>query len=247
VLDVERLALMIGKLVITRTAVVTLTLAFIAACGSRQATQPQASAVPSSIATYETETATPAAPTGAFAHPPETPCIYPADEPSTPAAWDPGFVGVLQESDLVVEANIEDKFQRLSQTGDQVYWSQLIDDVDVLRSRTTPPPTITGLYAQGDPGKPPYGWPPGRYVLLLLPPQNEMSTPSNGMSGMFRIVDDRALRFCPNYDDPANPIAASGNPPTVDALLALIPHELPPDIVSPKPGAATVIPAASSS
>jgi hypothetical protein len=199
-----------------------------------------------SIATYETETATPAAPTGAHPHPPARACVYPADEP--PAAWDPGFVGMLQESDLVVEADIEDRFQRLSQVGDQAFWSQLIDNVAVLRSRTTPAPTVDGLDAQGDPGKPPYAWPTGRYVLLLLPPRSGLSSPSDGTFGMFRIVDGRALRFCPNYDDPANPLAASGNPPTVDELLALIPPDLPPpDVVSPKPSAATVIPAASSS
>jgi hypothetical protein len=190
---------------------------------------------PTSIASYETETATPAAPTEAHAHPPEVPCVQPADESA--AAFDPGFTGILEESDLVVEADVETKFVRLSQVGDQVFWSQLIDNVDVLRSRAVPPPTITGLYAQGDPGKPPYSWPPGRYLLLLLPPQNGISSPSNGMSGMFRIVDGRALRFCPNYDDPAHPIAASGTPPTIDELLALIPTQLPTDSVAPKPSA----------
>jgi hypothetical protein len=55
------------------------------------------------------------------------------------------------------------------------------------------------------------------------------------MWGMFRIAGDRALRFCPNYDDPAHPIAASGTPPTVDELLALIPTQLPTDSVAPKP------------
>jgi len=147
----------------------------------------------------------------------------------------------------VVEADIEDRFQHLSQFGDQVFWSQLLDNVVVLRSRTTPAPTLVGLNAQGDPGKPPYGWLTGRYVLLLLPPRSGLSSPSEGMFGMFRIVDGHPLRFCPNYDDPAHPIAASGTPPTLDDLLALIPPDLPPpDIVSPKPGAATVIPAASS-
>jgi hypothetical protein len=52
---------------------------------------------------------------------------------------------------------------------------------------------------------------------------------------MFRLVDGRALRFCPNYDDPAHPIAASGTLPTVDELLALIPTELPRESVAPKP------------
>jgi hypothetical protein len=117
----------------------------------------------------------------------------------------------------------------------------------VLRSRAVPAPTVLGLDAQGDPGKPPYGWPPGRYLLLLVAPESGVSYASNGMSGMFRIVDGKALRYCPNYQDPAHPIAASGTPPTVDELLALIPPELPPDIVSPKPGAATVSPAVSGS
>lgn len=245
---------MIGRTITGRAGVLALTLAFTAACASQQATPPQSSvvetppqssAVPSPIASYETETATPAPPTGAQPFPPETPCVYPADEP--PAAWDPGFSGLLQESDLVVEADIEDKFQRLNQVGDQVYWSQLIDNVDVLRSRAVPAPTVLGLDAQGDPGKPPYGWPPGRYLLLLVAPQNGVGYPSNGMSGMFRIVDGRALRYCPNYDDPAHAIAASGNPPTVDELLALIPAELPSNVVSPKPGAEPISPAASGS
>ena len=235
---------MIGRTITGRAVVLALTLAFTAACASQQATPPQSSAVPSPIASYETETATPAQPTGAHAHPPEVPCVYPADE--SPAAFDPGFSGLLQESDLVVEADIEDKFQRLSQVGDQVYWSQIIDNVDVLRSRAVPAPTVLGLDAQGDPGKPPYGWPPGRYVLLLLAPRNGLSSPSNGMAGMFRIVDGRALRYCPNYEGP-DPIAASGNPPTVDELLALIPAELPSNVVSPKPGAGPISPAASRS
>jgi hypothetical protein len=242
---------MIGRPIIGRAVVAALAIAvtvtFTGACASQHTTPPRSSAVASPRASYETETATPASPTGAEPFPPETPCIYPANEPSSPAAWDPGFAGLLQESDLVVEANIEDKFQRLSQVGDQVYWSQLIDNVDVLRSRTTPPPTVTGLYAQGDPGQPPYGWPPGRYLLLLVAPRSGVSYASNGMSGMFRIVDGKALRYCPNYQDPAHPIAATGSAPTVDELLALIPAELPPDIVSPKPGAATVSPAVSGS
>jgi hypothetical protein len=242
---------MIGRPIIGRALVAALALvvtaAFTAACASQHTTPPRSSAVGSPIASYETETATPAPPTGAEPVPPETPCIYPADEPSSPAAWDPGFAGLLQESDLVVEADIEDKFQRSSQVGDQVYWSQLIDNVDVLRSRAVPAPTVLGLDAQGDPGKPPYGWPPGRYLLLLVAPESGVSYASNGMSGMFRIVDGKALRYCPNYQDPAHPIAASGTPPTVDELLALIPPELPPDIVSPKPGAATVSPAVSGS
>jgi hypothetical protein len=151
------------------------------------------------------------------------------------APFDPGFTGILEESDLVIEADIETKFVRLSQDGDQVLWSQLIDNVDVIRSRATPAPHVDGLYAYGDPGQPPYGWPPGRYVLLLLPLRGGLSTPSEGMWGMFRIAGDRALRFCPNYDDPAHPIAASGTPPTVDELLALIPTQLPTDSVAPKP------------
>jgi hypothetical protein len=151
--------------------------------------------------------------------------VYPADE--SPAGWGPDFAGLLQESDLVIEADIEDKFQRLTQVGDQVFWSQLLDNVDVLRSRAVPPPTVVGLNAQGDPGKPPYGWPPGRYVLLLFGIENGVSSVSDGMSGMFRIVDGHALRSCPNYQDPAHPIAASGVPPTLDELIALIPAELP--------------------
>ena len=190
---------------------------------------------PTSIASYETETATPAAPTVAHAHPPEVPCVQPADE--SEAAFDPGFIGILEESDLVVEADVETKFVRLSQDGDQVFWSQLVDNVDVLRSRVVPPPKVTGLNVQGDPGKPPYGWTPGRYVLLLFGAENGVSSVSNGMSGMFRIVDGRALRFCPNYDDPAHPIAASGTPPTIEELLALIPTQLPADSVAPKPRA----------
>jgi hypothetical protein len=186
-----------------------------------------------STASYETRTATPAAPTGAHAHPPDIPCVQPADEPEAP--FDPGFTGILEESDLVVEADVETKFVRLSEAGDQVFWSQLIDNVDILRSRATPAPHVDGLYVYGDPGQPPYGWTPGRYVLLLLPVRNGLSSPSEGMWGMFRIMGDRALRFCPNYDDPAHPIAASGNPPTVQQLLALIPNALPADIVSPKP------------
>ena len=181
---------------------------------------------------YETQTATPAAPTGAFPHPPDTPCVYPAD--ASPADSD-GFVGGLRGSDLVVEADVEDKFQQLTQVGDQVFWSQLLDNVDVLRSRINPPTTVTGLIAEGDPGKPPYGWTPGRYVLLLFGIENGVSSVSSGMAGMFRIVDGRALRFCPNYDDPAHPIAASGAPPTLDELLALIPPQLPIDSVAPKP------------
>jgi hypothetical protein len=115
-----------------------------------------------------------------------------------------------------------------------VLWSQLIDNVDVIRSRTTPAPHVDGLYVYGDPGQPPYAWPPGRYVLLLLPVRDGLSSPSQGMWGMFRIMGDRALRFCPNYSGPS-PIAASGTPPTVQQLLALIPATLPADIVSPKP------------
>jgi hypothetical protein len=168
------------------------------------------------------------------------PCVYPADE--SPADWDPGFVGVLQDSDLVVEADVESKFVRLSQDGDQVFWSQLVDNVEVLRSRVDPPPVVTGLYAQGDPGKPPYGWTPGRYLLLLFGVEHGVSSVASGMSGMFRIVDGRALRFCPNYDDPAHPIAASGTPPTIDELLALIPAQLPVDSVAPKPSSAQTSP-----
>jgi hypothetical protein len=197
------------------------------------ATPSIAVAPPTSVASYETQTATPAAPTGAFAHPPETPCVYPADESQD--VWDPSLVGLLQESDLMIEADVEDKFQRLTEVGDQVFWSQLVGNVDVLRSRVIPPPTVTGLDVQGDPGKPPYGWTPGRYVLLLFGVENGVSSVSGGMSGMFRIVDGRALRFCPNYDAPAHPIAASGTPPTIDELLALIPTTLPSNSVPPKP------------
>ncbi|HEY0868806.1 MAG TPA: hypothetical protein VGD55_00260 [Acidothermaceae bacterium] len=237
---------MVDEPIIGRTVAMACFMALVTACASQRTTPPHSALRDSApVSAYETETATPAPPTGAHPVPPEIPCVYPADDP--PAAWDPGFVGVLQESDVVVEADIEDKFQQLGQDGDQVFWSQLLDNVDVLRSRATPAPTVVGLDAQGDPGEPPYAWPTGRYVLLLLAPRNGLSSPSDGMFGMFRIVDGHALRFCPNYDDPAHPIAASGTPPTVEQLLALIPPELPSDIVSPKPGAATVSPAMSSS
>jgi hypothetical protein len=192
-----------------------------------------AAAPPTSAVSYETQTATPAAPTEAHPHPPAVPCVQPAEESAS--AFDPGFAGILAESDLVVEADVETKFLRLTQDGDQVLWSQLIDNVDVIRSRGTPEPRVTGLYAYGDPGLPPYGWPPGRYVLLLLPVRDGLTTPSEGMWGMFRILGDRALRFCPNYQDPTLPIAASGTPPTVQQLLALIPSELPSNSVPPKP------------
>jgi hypothetical protein len=161
------------------------------------------------------------------------PCVQPADESAS--AFDPGFTGILAESDLVVEADVETKFVRLTQDGEQALWSQLIDNLDVIRSRETPAPRVDGLYAYGDPGKPPYGWTPGRYLLLLFGVTNGVSSVAEGMSGMFRIVDGRALRFCPNYDDPAHPIAASGTPPTIDELLALIPSELPSNSVAPKP------------
>lgn len=253
VLDVERWALVIGRPFVRAAGLLLCALTCAVACTSQQsasqravshssaptsiaASHPAPShavAPPTSIASYETETATPAAPTGAHAHPPAVPCVQPADESQAP--FDPGFTGILEESDLVIEADIETKFVRLSQDGDQVLWSQLIDNVDVIRSKATPAPHVDGLYAYGDPGQPPYGWPPGRYVLLLLPLRGGLSTPSEGMWGMFRIAGDRALRFCPNYDDPAHPIAASGTPPTVDELLALIPTQLPTDSVAPKP------------
>lgn len=244
---------MIGRPIVRGTVALLCTVTCAAACASQQAgsvravsqTSKPASLAPSipartiavapptSIASYETRIATPAAPTGAFAHPPQTPCVYPADEVS--GGWDPGFVGVLQESDLVIEADVEDKFQQLSQVGDQVFWSQLVDNVDVLRSRVVSPPAVTGLNVQGDPGKPPYGWTPGRYLLLLFGVENGVSSVANGMSGMFRIDDGRAFRFCPNYDDPAHPIAASGTAPTIDELLALMPSELPTNSVASKP------------
>jgi hypothetical protein len=246
---------------IVRTAVVLLcTVTCAVACSSQQAGSQHAAmhgsaptsiapsipassiavAPPTSIASYETETATPAAPTGAHPYPPEVPCVQPADE--SEAAFDPGFTGILEETDLVVEADLETKFVRLSQDGDQVFWSQLVDNVDVLRSRVVPPPTVTGLNVQGDPGQPPYGWAPGRYLLLLFGVENGVSSVSNGMAGMFRIVDHRALRFCPNYEDPTHPITASGTPPTIDGLLALIPPQLPTDSVAPKPSAAQTSP-----
>jgi hypothetical protein len=236
---------MIGRPIIGAAVVLACTVACASHASAPSSAAPSsAGAMPSSVASYETETATPAAPTGAPPFPPETPCVYPADE--SQSGWpSPDFTGLLQESDLVVEADIEDKFQRLSQVGDQVYWSQLIDNVAMLRSRDVPAPTVLGLDAQGDPGKPPYGWPPGRYLLLLVAPQDGVSYPSDGMSGMFRIVDGRALRYCPNYQDPAHPIAASGTPPSVDELLALIPPELPSNIVSPKPDADLLSPEAS--
>ena len=236
------------------SAVLVVILAFAAACASRQAAPPRAaspdsaagSIVPSSPVSapnlipisspspsYETRIATPAAPTEPHAHPPAVACVQPADESA--AAFDPGFTGILEQSDLVIEADIEAKFLRLSQDGNQVLWSQLIDNVNVISSRATPAPHVTGLYVYGDPGQPPYGWLPGRYVLLLLPVRDGLSTPSEGMWGVFRIDGDRALRFCPNYDDPAHPLAASGNPLTLDELLALIPPQLPIDSVAPKP------------
>ena len=233
------------------SVVLVCTLAFAAACASQQAASPRAASpdsaagsivpsIPTSnqppsspIPSYETRIATPATPTEPHAHPPAVACVQPADESAS--AFDPGFTGILEQSDLAIEADIESKFLRLSQDGDQVLWSQLIDNVDVISSRATPAPHVTGLYVYGDPGQPPYGWPPGRYVQLLLPVRDGLSTPSEGMWGMFRIDGDRALRFCPNYDDPAHPIAASGNPPTLDELLALIPPQLPIDSVAPKP------------
>ncbi|MDQ1486551.1 MAG: hypothetical protein QOJ62_2244, partial [Actinomycetota bacterium] len=131
---------------------------------------------------FETETATPAAPTSAHPHPTVAPCAYPTDrtQPESVAA----FSSLLEESDFVVEADIETKFQR--RMGSQVFWAQVVDNVVVLRSRVAPTPPLLGVNAESDPGKPPYAWRPGRYLLLLLAGADGISSPTGGMWGMFR-------------------------------------------------------------
>jgi hypothetical protein len=56
------------------------------------------------------------------------PCVQPGDESAS--AFIPGFAGILAESDLVVD-------------GEQVLWSQLIDNVELPSNSVAPKPTTS--------------------------------------------------------------------------------------------------------
>ena len=127
----------------------------------------------------------------------------------------------------MVEATIEPKLVYLM-GGPVSDWRQPLDDVAVVRARSGTPTDVDGLIAIKQDGEewPPY-WTPGRYLLFLLPVSNRMSEPADGRFGMFAIQRGKAVRYCPNVDDPQHPFVAPGPAPSLAQLVALIPDPLP--------------------
>jgi hypothetical protein len=155
----------------------------------------------------------------AFPHPTFPPCVYPASPTD--------LANAATESDLVVEATIAPTLMLVDDRGATI-WRQPLDDATVVRARSGIPTDVDGLSEIRQAGETQPGfWTPGRYLLFLLPLRNRMSQPANGMFGMFAIQDGKAVRYCPNADDPAHPFVAPGPAPTLDQLIALIPDPLP--------------------
>lgn len=158
-------------------------------------------------------------PTTAHPHPTYPPCVYPTSSSD--------LADTATESDLVVEATIEPKLV-LVEGGDVSVWRQPLEDVTIVRARSGTPADVDGLAAIQQHGQPNPGfWTPGHYLLFLLPVKNGMSSPANGMFGMFTIDNGNAVRYCPNTDDPQHPFVAPGPAPSLDQLVALIPEPLP--------------------
>ena len=127
----------------------------------------------------------------------------------------------------MVEATIEPKLVYLM-GGPVSDWRQPLDDVTVVRARSGTPTDVDGLISIKQDGEewPPY-WTPGRYLPFLLPVSNRMSKPADGRFGMFAIQRGKAVRYCPNVDDPQHPFVAPGPAPSLAQLVALIPDPLP--------------------
>jgi hypothetical protein len=158
-------------------------------------------------------------PTMAHPHPTYPPCVYPTS--ST------GLANVAAESDLVVEATIEPRLV-LVDNGSVSVWRQPLDDVTVVRIRAGASAHVDGLVEIQQEGETHPGfWPPGRQLLFLLPVNNGMSSPADGMFGMFAIENGNAVRYCPSADDPEHPFVAPGPAPTLASVIALIPDPLP--------------------
>jgi hypothetical protein len=143
--------------------------------------------------------------------------------PTSPA----DIADIAAETDLVVEATVEPKLV-LVDGGSVSVWRQPLDDVTVVRARSGTTTDVDGLEEiQQDGEAHPGFWTPGRYLLFLLPVKNSMSSPANGMFGMFALQDGKAVRSCPNVDDPEHPSAAPVPAPSLDQLVSLIPDPLP--------------------
>ena len=99
--------------------------------------------------------------------------------------------------------------------------------MSLVRARSGAATNVSGLEEIQQDGEtyPPF-WTPGRYLLFLLPAKDGMSSPANGMPGMFAVQDGKAVRRCPNVDDPEHPFVAPGPAPPLDQLVALIPNPL---------------------
>jgi hypothetical protein len=74
---------------------------------------------------------------------------------------------------------------------------------------------------------------PGRYLLFL-----SHGEPTNGFYGIFRIDSGTVARQCPNYQDPAHPLTATGTQPSVATAESEIPTLLQPLDAPAKPSAA---------
>jgi hypothetical protein len=155
----------------------------------------------------------------AHPHPTYPPCVYPTSSAD--------LATIAAESDLVVEATIEPRLVLVVKSSASI-WRQPLDEVNVVRTRAGASADVDSLVEiQQDGETHPGFWTPGRYLLFLLPVKNGMSSPANGMFGMFAIQDGKAIRHCPNVDDPEHPPAAPGPAPSLDQLVSLIPDPLP--------------------
>jgi hypothetical protein len=146
-------------------------------------------------------------------------CVY----PTSPA----DLADIAAETDLVVEATVEPELL-LVRSGTVTVWRQPLDDVTIVRARSETTTDVDGLEEiQQDGETHPGFWTPGHYLLFLLPVKNGMSSPADGMFGMFALQDGKAVRYCPNVDDPKHPPTAPGPAPSLDQLVSLIPDPLP--------------------
>jgi hypothetical protein len=75
---------------------------------------------------------------------------------------------------------------------------------------------------------------PGRYLLFLL----NTGKPTEGFNGIFNISNGSLAQRCPNFQNPARPLTATGTGLSVAAAEAAIPTTITAPVASPKPSSA---------
>ena len=152
--------------------------------------------------------------TAAIAGPARGPCVF----------LDPQRVNYLvATSDLVVEARVVARPEVVLHPGIATPFSRYHVAINsVVRMRQ---PFSRATVTVDEVGADPHSvFHPGRYILFLVRADSGAYFVLGGLDGVYIVQDGRVHRHCANYDDPSQPLQAtgSGEGMTESAFIALI-------------------------